>query len=446
MSTGALGLPYRHAVPGPLTIHAETLFDGQHFATDATVSVADGRIISITTGGATTGADRHVPCLLPGLIDGAVRLRGYREAATDLPFAAIDRIAGLLARYGVAGIKESGNSREALAYALDMIDMTGVAASGPVLTSTVPVHEVEHPVTTPARARAAVESIGRDGGDWIMLGAGLAPDGARAACEAAAQLGLPVAAVPGATSVVELAGLGVRCLHGAHHLLSHLEPWDGDLPPAQVALRWAKVPKDRLEEEIMPTLLDRDVTLAPELVSFRRMVLIREAIEAPGLEDLVGIFPATRWLLEMRRAGGFTLGRRQLAGATGLTDLGRHERRQAEQGLDRLTGFVRAAVAAGVPLVPASRTPGFGMVPGLGLMEELSLTALDLGLGIEGALRAATSGAADKIGLTELGRLGPGSPSVLAVADDPASGPHRFFGSVRSFHPVEAPSATLHAS
>lgn len=428
------GRPHPDLLHAAGRVHARSLFDGWEFIHDGVVEIADGRIVSVEAPAppsVVAATDATLPCLLPGLVDAGVRFRGYRETAVDPPFAAVDAIIQLLSKHAVAGVKERGNSREALAYALHVAEPCPVAVSGPVLVSGVPQHEVECPVPTPALASAAVASNARDGTPWVMLGQGLTPVGAAAACETAAEHGVAVAAVPGLSSPTLLADSGACCLHAASSLMSESVPWRSDRRPAEVAADWSAASEGLLEEMLVPRLLERDVALAPELVAFRRSVFIREVIELSGLEDLVPIFPSTRWLLEMRRAGGFLLGRRQLTAATGLTDLGREERRQAAAGYERLLEFVRAAASAGVPIVASSHAPSFGVVPGRGLMEELAVLACDVGLGVRGALRAATGVASDVIGLDALGRIESGAPAVLACAGDPSLPAREFFGSVR---------------
>jgi hypothetical protein len=316
--------------------------------------------------------------------------------------------------------REAGNSREALAHAVDVLGVAGLVPAGPVLVSGAPRHEVDRAVPTAAAARAAVASVAHDCASWVTFGGALDEAAATAAAIEAARLGLAVAATAGASRPSVLADLGTRCLHGVHPLLFEHGGWRPDVTPAELALRWADEPSGRVESAVLPALVAAGSALAPELVAFRRMVLIREAIEAPGLDALLPVFPSTRWLLEMRRPGGFALGRRHLAGATGLVDLSRHERHRAELGLDRAAAFVRAAAGAGVAIVASSRSPGLGAVPGLGLAEELGALMVALDTDLATVLATATSTAAHVLGATGFGRIAVGSPACFAVAGQPA--------------------------
>jgi len=86
----------------------------------------------------------------------------------------------------------------------------------------------------------------------------------------------------------------------------------------------------------------------------------------------------------------------------------------------------RASVAmareAGVPIIAGTDAGAPGM-PHPSLLDEVA-ALLDLGLTPLEALRAATSGAADALGLPGVGRVGVGSPADLVVVDgDPLADP-----------------------
>lgn len=67
------------------------------------------------------------------------------------------------------------------------------------------------------------------------------------------------------------------------------------------------------------------------------------------------------------------------------------------------------------PLGAGTDAPFEGMMPGMSLWRELALLA-DSGLGAAGALRSATSVAANLLDLPDIGRLRPGSRADLVVA------------------------------
>jgi hypothetical protein len=80
---------------------------------------------------------------------------------------------------------------------------------------------------------------------------------------------------------------------------------------------------------------------------------------------------------------------------------------------------VRALHAAGVPVLAGTDAMNPFVVPGASLHEELRLLA-DAGLGAEGALEAATRGAAAALGRPDLGRLAPGAAAdALLFREDP---------------------------
>ena len=80
---------------------------------------------------------------------------------------------------------------------------------------------------------------------------------------------------------------------------------------------------------------------------------------------------------------------------------------------------MRALHAAGVPVLAGTDTMNPFVVPGASLHEELRLLA-GAGLGAEGALAAATRGAAAALGRPDLGRLAPGAAADAAIfREDP---------------------------
>ena len=85
------------------------------------------------------------------------------------------------------------------------------------------------------------------------------------------------------------------------------------------------------------------------------------------------------------------------------------------RGRDAAMRFVGTLHERGVPLGAGTDAPFEGMMPGMSLWRELALLA-DSGLGAAGALRSATSVAANLLDLPDTGRLRPGSRADLVVA------------------------------
>ena len=367
---------------------------------------------------AATDRPLEVAMVVPALVDASVRFRGYRESLADAPFGAAAHVADLHGRFGVGACRESGNSWEALRHVVDVLGVRHVATSGPVLVDGEPGHEIERPVVGADGALRAVASAELEGATWIGLGPTLPPELVRAVATEATARGLRVAARPGRTGLGELVAAGVRAVHGAHALLDG-PPLDD---PAEAALAWADVDPDRRAAEVGEALVGHGVALVPEYVAARRRVLLDEAIDARDLELLVPILPAARHLLEMRRAGGQAIGRRQLADHGAMRSLRRRERARARDGLDRLGAFVAALAAGGVRLWPGSAAPSIGVVPGAALWEELEALMV---AGVEPIelLWSASTGALDLLGLDgiEPGVLGTGG--AVALGADPRESP-----------------------
>lgn len=313
-------------------------------------------------------AEPDVDFVLPEVFDASLRCRGYREDASGEPFGPTRAILALNGRYGVGAFKESGNSWEALRHLVDVVGERRAVLSGPVLVEGEPVDEIERPITASTAALAA-EVAALEGATWLMLGPTIGPAVLSAVASAAGERDLRLAARPGRSPLAELARRGVAALHGAHRLL----PNAGSADAVDLILRWAEATPSEVAEEVGPVLLNRGIAVVPELIATRRSILLEEAVRAEALEDLAPILPASRYLLEMRRAGGQVVGRRQMVAHGALARLRRTERLRAEHGLAKVLEFTAALASAGVQLWPGSGAPALGVVPGAGYWEELRL-------------------------------------------------------------------------
>lgn len=379
--------------------------------------------LSVGADTASSVADVHgvddvvtVAMLMPALVDASVRFRGYRESLTETPFGAAAHIDDLHRRYGIGACKESGNSWEALRHALDVLGVTGMAPSGPVLVDGEPEHEVERPIVGSDGAVRAIDSLVCEGARWTMVGSSLRPGQVRDVAAAASRRAVRLAGRVGATDLEGLLDAGVEVVHGAATLVSTIRTSGG--APSDTALAWADVDPDVLAERVGAVFVGHDAVLVPEYVATRRRVLLEEAIDAFALDELVPILPAARYLIEMRRAGGKTIGRQQMSNHAGMTALKRRDRARARDGLDRLGGFVAALSRGGVRLWPGSASPSVGVVPGAGLWEELAALA-SVGVDVTGLLWSASTGAAEHLGREshDVGLFGAGG--AVALGADP---------------------------
>lgn len=326
---------------------------------------------------ATSGI-AHVPFVAPAVRDLSGRCRGYREDLATKPWSSVERIFALNRRYGVVEVRDTGNTWEALRYIVDVLGVDWVEACGPVLIEGEPNHEIERPVVGTRGARRAVESASLEGASWLMLGSSVSATMARSVVRFSQERGLQVAARPGVLRVEQLAALGVDTVYGAASCFAAFNADEPDV--ASQALVWSTLDPEMEAARVGEYFVKHDIPLVSEYVATRRRVLLDEAIQARGLEELVPILPAMRYLLEMRKAGGQRIGRQKMAQVGAMQKLGRKGRAQALEGLDRLGAAICQLQRGGVRIIPGSAAPSVGMVPGIGFWEEmegLSLAGCD---------------------------------------------------------------------
>lgn len=296
--------------------------------------------------------------------------RGYRESLASRPWSMIPQIMTLARRFGVIEFVDPGNNWEALRYAIDQLGCAGLEVAGPVLTEVEPCHEIERVVTDEEGVERAIRVAVIEGASWIMIGSHVSARVAKMICSAARDAGLRVGARPGTITGVELAELGVDTVYGGVSAVARAG--DTDLSVAEFAMQWADREPEREAQVVGSALVDANVALVTEYIASRRGLLLEEAINARLLEELVPVLPATRYLIEMRKAGGQRIGRRAMAEHGAMPNLGRRDRARVSEGLARIGACLAALQRGGVRVVPGSGSPGLGVVPGVGLWEELS--------------------------------------------------------------------------
>lgn len=316
--------------------------------------------------------------LLPGLIDCHVHLADWM-------------FPGLLAA-GVTTVRDTGNG---LDWILERRQRTRsnpangprILCCGPVLdgpTANWPsiawVHSDAEAIV------ASIDSLAEAGVDAIKLYVNLTEDHLAAAVERAAKHGLPLLAhVPDSSGEAAVA-LGVSEIEhfsGFVHHVDGAEKSPQDL--AALAAQFARV----------------DVVHCPTLVVWDRLSRVNDSV---FVND-----PRAQWVHPEIRAAW-----------------GRFPHRGAPDQLARQASVVKMKELVGLiaengsPLIAGSDTPWPNIVPGFGLHDELSLL-VDAGLPAPRALAAATSAAADALGIGDrVGRIAPGLVAdLLAVEGDP---------------------------
>ncbi|MDO4718840.1 MAG: hypothetical protein Q4B08_14925, partial [Propionibacteriaceae bacterium] len=146
----------------------------------------------------------------------------------------------------------------------------------------------------------------------------------------------------------------------------------GSAPVAAVLAGWAG-PESERASRVASDLVGRGVFLTTELLAAYRSVFVRESLDVPFLELNEPILPHVRWLLQMRRAGGYAAGRAALREYAGLAEPTKSEAAAARRGWSRLVSLAVDLLSSSTTLKLASSSPKLAMLPGFGLKEELVL-------------------------------------------------------------------------
>jgi len=308
-------------------------------------------------------------------VDGSVGVGGYRATRMDPLDRATGAVLELLVAHGVHAARVEGSSWEELALARAMrarradsgLAVPLLVGGGPVLVDAPPRSEREYWAHDAGAVDAAIASAVAHDVGWISV-AFADPDRAAEAAGRAHAAGLRVSH-RGSAGALEALRPGDH-LPDLAGILADPAP-DGSRPsPLAVLLRWAHEPE--LGAARLEAARRLGLSVGSGLVALRRSVFVRESLDAPFLEELAPILPHTSHIREMKRPGGYLVGKRHLREDAGLTEPGREDAATAERGWAEL---LSATGAAADLVVPASRAPQLTSVPGYAWHEECALLA-----------------------------------------------------------------------
>lgn len=373
--------------PAVWALAPDAVWDGEQLLEGCAVLVEGERIAAVGPADEMpkgAAVERLDGCtLLPGLIDCHVHLADWM-----LP--------GFLAA-GVTTVRDTGNR---LDWILERRARTAAdPASGPRILCCGPVLDGKK-VNWPSIARsccdereatAAVEELAEAGVDAVKLYVNLTGGQIAAAVRRAGELGLPVLAHLGSIDALAAAAAGVGEIEHLSGCIHHVE--GGGRPDAGSASRWAAA------------FREAGVVLCPTLVVWDRLSRVNDAVFYNDRR--------ARWVHPAVRAAWRRFPHRTSDPAERLA-------RQAAAVAMKRT--LRRLHEEGCRIIAGSDAPWPGLVPGFSLHDELALM-VDAGMPPRAALAAATSGAADALGLGgATGRIRPGlAADLLAVEGDPTS-------------------------
>ena len=406
-----------------LALRVATLIDGtgRPPVRNATVLVSGGRVIAAGPRIDIPAAYElvHLPgsTLIPGLIDAhthmEVTLSG-KEFGDDSA-AIFDWHTSQLLAHGVTGVRDTGGTGFGSAYrSLQAEDRpewprfvgSGSNIDGPPGAPYPGLRVVRGPQDA---AEAAAELVSM-GAPFLKTYVWLPREDLKAVVRVAHEQGVPVAAhVGNAVSVGEAVAAGVDALE---HICSGRELLDSDSRTLESGLperphdwvlslrpwRFVDLRSDRVARHV-EGLAASGVTVTPTLAILKVFCNPDEAEATFEARDDLPPSLAEAWSAEWP--------------GTGYSN---EDLAHGEQEWQAVLEFVGMLHAAGVNLVAGSDIPNPGTYPGDSLHREIEWLA-GCGLGIRGAIHAASGAAAALMGRADIGTIRGGMRSDLVVLD-----------------------------
>lgn len=417
------------------TVAADVLFDGFRITPRCIVSLADGRVESVTGpqpaevyAGQREQADRASCFVAPGLVDAHVHVTGYREGIpAGNPYEPAKNFLRLCLLHGVTTVRDTGNSLEALAFLREWTEKYGgprIVGAGPMLDTPPFTWPFTRIVRDEASARRQVRLLAAEGVDFIKAYRNVDAPLLRAIVRAADAEGLPVVVDCGRVGTDEACEAGVTSVEHAVTLAGAAAAAGaccGDASGAAAAMRAWKdidVHGDRAKR-LRGLFLHHGVTLVPTFLVSRRWTFFDEMVAEPTNSVMASVMPYHRHFEHMRGPVGARIGRRLAGRYMPVQALDKHEVAEASEGFERMKELVALLHSDGVRIAVGTDAPNPSITPGASVHWEVA-ELVRAGFEPVAALRAATSQAADLLGLTDVGRVTPGARAdLILLAGDP---------------------------
>ncbi len=364
---------------------ADRVFDGDRILENQVVLVED-KVVSDTIALGDLPADmplqQDLGCtLIPGLIDTHMHFMRWQGP--------------LFLAYGVTSVRDTGND---LAWILQCRDewprqpWPRILCLGPLLDGTPPGHAlVTHAITDTDSAIVAVQQTAAAAVDGIKLYASIAAEWIAPMAKTSHAAGLKVSMHCLPHGVLAAGRAGIDEFYHLDGILADIWP---DHPPGWLAV-WGDPGFDKTwdrQREVADAIAAMHLVSTPTLAYWDSQWRMRTTDPFPEERQYM---PSDLF---------------QWSAAEPDAELGATWQRAWQAAL-RFQGLL---LERQVPTLAGSDTPCGGILPGQSLWRELSLLVI-AGLNPVGALRSATSAAADFLERPELGRLQKGCAADFAV-------------------------------
>ncbi|MGH7290222.1 MAG: amidohydrolase family protein, partial [Myxococcota bacterium] len=390
----------------PLAIVHVTVVDGDVPPRSDQAVVVDGdRLVEVGVTAATPlppgtrvvdGRGRY---LIPGLWDMHVHV--LRPPRADVYFP-------LLIAMGITGVRDMGGDAP---FAILGQWQAGIAAGtrvGPRFVAPGPFVDGPYPsipqwsrvVRDADEARTAVRELKRDGADFIKVYNRLPREAYFALADEARRQGIPFAGhVPGAVTAREAAVAGQRSIEHLFNVLLSCSPREAELMQRKAAVLAGGEAESRRQQRraYLRDVLAGTTDCGPLFETFARLrtwqvptLVQRRAFAEPESvkldEAAMAYVPASQRVRWLPGQDGRIQGRDE------------EDRRIERQFYERDRALVAPMFRAGVPILAGTDAGDPYALPGYALHDELA-ALVEAGLPPQAALRSATRGAAEYLGL-----------------------------------------------
>ena len=365
---------------------ADRIFDGEKFLENYALIIEDDAISSVIPRADLLPAIpvQHYPdcTLIPGLIDTHMHFMRWQGP--------------IFLAYGVTTVRDTGNDLQWILHCREpwpQHPWPRIICLGPLLDGTPPGHPaVARAITDTDSATIAVHETAATGVDGIKLYASIATEWIKPMVEASRAAGLKVSMHCLANGVLAAGYAGIDEFYHLDGILADIWP---DHPPGWLYI-WGDTAFDQ---------------------TWDRQREVADAIAAMGLVSTPTLaYWDSQWRMR-QGAGPYPEERRYMppdlftwSAAEPDAELGA----QWQRGLEAAQRFQSLLLERGVPVLAGSDTPCGGILPGQSLWREMALLVA-AGLSPAGALRSATSAAAEFLECPDLGRLQKGRSAAIAI-------------------------------
>jgi imidazolonepropionase-like amidohydrolase len=379
-------------------INAKRMFDGYAITENVSVLISDGVIAKIGKPGDFEGNAIDAVFLSPGLIDMHIHMHTNAGAWLYIEDVKLfDYFNNMLLYNGVTTVRDVGSSLNSIYNFKHASEPKPRIVSSLFLDGNKPVWSMSFIVTGGEQAKEIITTFKESGIEWVKAYKSIEPKVLNAIIEKAHSEGLRVAGHLSQTKPDQAIDMGIDTLE---HVVWLINGADGKVSQSleDIYKCWDGID---LNSEYITKLIDH-LAISKTVVCPTLIVSNMELLPSPTYSEYMEIlFPSDKNYKTTNPESRFT-----------KIDLVTRERI-----FTNLIELTKKLNNAGVKLIAGTDSANPFVVPGFSLHEELKLL-VESGLTPTDALKAATSSAAEVLGIKEIGQIKPGCKADLILLSE----------------------------